>query len=296
MLIGQACWRRLLQDTIIVFPCTLGGETPSNVQQVYRYTKARDVFDCPDSRNVVADCQFPCHNGDHLRGEERRVPLLGRGKCKLLASFSTSVVTSLPSARVSLFVSFSPSAPRTRYQVLQRLVKLICRQLARRHDCKLHHLSPVNGIVLQDIYVESAMANWGQATASLVSLVATRKSTDQGEKVGFNREKHCFYRVVWLLRCYSLCCYFPLFVSIVMDCLPQEGQTFNIRVADSYQYTVGKKIGHGRFGQVFAATRSDNVKASRTSSLRFVDLEKKSIVSSMSHTSSPLAITSVLSG
>ena len=76
--------------------------------------------------------------------------------------------------------------------------------------------------------------------------------------------------------------FLPLYISIEMDCLPQEGQTFNLRVADSYQYTVGKKIGHGTYGHVLEATRSDNVKASCTPSFGFVDLEKESIVSSIS--------------
>ena len=69
--------------------------------------------------------------------------------------------------------------------------------------------------------------------------------------------------------------FLPLYISIEMDCLPQEGQTFNLRVADSYQYKVGKKIGHGTYGHVLEATRSDNVKASCTSSFGFVDLEKR---------------------
>ena len=67
-------------------------------------------------QKVSAHCEFQRHNGDHLRRErwevwreKRKVRIFGKGKCKLIANFSTTMVTSLPSLSLSLSLSLSVS-------------------------------------------------------------------------------------------------------------------------------------------------------------------------------------------
>ena len=66
-----------------------------------------------------------------------------------------------------------------------------------------------------------------------------------------------------------------LFVpSKVMGHIPKNGQSFDLRVPDDYQYTVSETIGEGTYGEVLGATRSDGKKASQSWSPGLVDLEK----------------------
>ena len=50
--------------------------------------------------------------------EKRKVRIFGKGKCKLIANFSATMVTSLPffSLSLSVSLSLSPSAPHTQYR------------------------------------------------------------------------------------------------------------------------------------------------------------------------------------
>ena len=41
-------------------------------------------------RKARTDCEFYHHHGDHLKGEKRKVPIFGKGKCKLLANLRKS--------------------------------------------------------------------------------------------------------------------------------------------------------------------------------------------------------------
>ena len=60
-------------------------------------------------RKVWTHCDFQCHNGDQRRElrEKRKVRIFGKGKCKLIANFSATMVTSLPSVSLSLSLSLT---------------------------------------------------------------------------------------------------------------------------------------------------------------------------------------------
>ena len=74
-------------------------------------------------------CEFQRHNGEtgSVKGETKSaifgkgecelteiVRIFGMGKCKLIAKFSATMMTSLPS--ISLSLSLSPSVPHSQYR------------------------------------------------------------------------------------------------------------------------------------------------------------------------------------